>query len=126
MFCSSSCNHGEFTCNDGSCINIKYRCDLINHCDDNSDEFYCDKIRIDEQSYDKDMAPVDKFDKGGKRRVYLNVTDLLIEEINFVQSEFLVRFTLHMSWRDERLTFLNLHNGDKNLIPLHEISKYTI
>ena len=72
------------------------------------------------------MAPVDKFDKGGKRRVYLNVTDLLIEEINFVQSEFLVRFTLHMSWRDERLTFLNLHKGRKNLIPLHEISEYIL
>ena len=104
-------------------IDIRERCDLINHCDDNSDEFYCDKIRIDEQSYDKYMAPVDKFDEGGKRRVYINVTDLLIEEINFVQSEFLVRFTLHMHWRDERLTFLNLHNVHKNLIPLHEISK---
>ena len=72
------------------------------------------------------MAPVDKFDENGKMRVYLNVTDLLVEEIKFVQSEFLVRFTLHMSWRDERLTFLNLHKGRKNLIPLHEISEYIL
>ena len=96
---------------------------MINHCDDNSDEFYCDKIRIDERVYDKDMAPVGKFDKDKRMTVKLNITDFLLEEIDFVRSEFIARFNLHMEWRDERLTFLNLQPGTRNIIPYSEISK---
>ena len=125
IYFSSSCIHGEFTCNDGSCIHIRHRCDLINHCDDNSDEFYCDKIRIDERVYDKDMAPVGKFNKDKRMTVKLNITDFLLEEIDFVRSEFIARFNLHMEWRDERLTFLNLQTGTKNIIPYSEISRNT-
>ena len=96
---------------------------MINHCDDNSDEFYCDKIRIDERVYDKDMAPVGKFNKDKRMTVKLNITDFLLEEIDFVRSEFIARFNLHMEWKDERLTFLNLQTGTRNIIPYSEISK---
>ena len=34
----TSCSVGEFTCNDGSCIPIEKRCNLIYECSDNSDE----------------------------------------------------------------------------------------
>ena len=71
------------------------------------------------------MAPVGKFNKDKRMTVKLNITDFLLEEIDFVRSEFIARFNLHMEWRDERLTFLNLQTGTKNIIPYSEISRNT-
>merc|ERR1712110_564678 len=34
----SSCSDHQFTCGDGHCLTMKYRCDGIPHCDDGSDE----------------------------------------------------------------------------------------
>lgn len=35
------CGENMFTCEDGSCVSMKYRCDGIAQCDDRSDEFSC-------------------------------------------------------------------------------------
>lgn len=42
----SSCTSGQFTCNDGSCIDQQHRCDIVQHCPDNSDEKKCEKVQI--------------------------------------------------------------------------------
>ena len=42
----SSCTSGQFTCDDGSCIDQQHRCDIVQHCPDNSDEKKCEKVQI--------------------------------------------------------------------------------
>ena len=41
----SSCSPGQFGCHDGLCVDIKYRCDMIHHCQDKSDEVDCHTLR---------------------------------------------------------------------------------
>ena len=37
----SDCNNFQFTCDDGRCIPIYWKCDGDNDCGDNSDEDHC-------------------------------------------------------------------------------------
>ena len=41
----SRCLETEFTCNDGTCIPVEQRCDLLRNCQDFSDELGCDTVR---------------------------------------------------------------------------------
>jgi len=36
-----SCSPGEFTCDDGTCIQVRLQCDGVPHCADRSDEHGC-------------------------------------------------------------------------------------
>ena len=96
---------------------------MISDCSDNSDEFNCQKVRIDKLSYNKDMAPVEKFSVDKRIKVFLNVTEFVIVEIDYLKGEFVARFTLHLAWRDERLTFLNLRKS-RNLLDQTDIGTY--
>jgi len=40
------CLETEFTCNDGNCISLDKRCNILRDCPDNSDEIHCDLVRI--------------------------------------------------------------------------------
>ena len=37
------CTDAEFTCDDGTCIELSQRCDRQYHCPDGTDEFHCGK-----------------------------------------------------------------------------------
>jgi len=37
------CQHHEFTCDDGTCIDLRRQCDHHYDCPDQSDELYCGK-----------------------------------------------------------------------------------
>ena len=52
----TTCSLGEFTCDDGGCINIEERCDQIEQCQDKSDENNCHFILL-ESDYKKNIAP---------------------------------------------------------------------
>ncbi|XP_071492669.1 MAM and LDL-receptor class A domain-containing protein 2-like isoform X3 [Diadema antillarum] len=46
---ASSCNYGDFICNNGQCIPGNWECDGINDCSDNSDEhYYCSPTYVTE------------------------------------------------------------------------------
>ena len=54
----STCMDDEFTCDDGTCINMTKRCDNINNCpNDISDEVEC-KLVIIPSSYEETYAPI--------------------------------------------------------------------
>merc|ERR1739838_316029 len=53
----STCYEDQFTCNDGTCIPLEYRCDNKQDCLDVSDEKQCKIIAIDEEKYLKDKTP---------------------------------------------------------------------
>ena len=40
----SRCRESEFTCDDGSCIPSEQRCDLVQNCEDFTDELGCDTV----------------------------------------------------------------------------------
>ena len=43
----TSCKIGQFSCDNGQCIDIVNRCDGVPHCDDLSDEKSCQLVNID-------------------------------------------------------------------------------
>ena len=52
----SGCAENEFTCNDGQCIDVNYRCDQIIDCRDKSDEKEC-RLLVLEDGYNKMIPP---------------------------------------------------------------------
>ena len=43
----TACSDDQFTCQDGSCISMKARCDSKVHCGDGSDEKACTLVSLD-------------------------------------------------------------------------------
>ena len=50
----SSCEEGQYTCDDGQCISIVNQCDGVNHCMDLSDEKACKIVNEDPGKYLKE------------------------------------------------------------------------
>ena len=44
----TTCKSGDFTCNDGQCIDIEKRCAQTFNCNDRSDEENCKMLEIDD------------------------------------------------------------------------------
>ncbi|XP_029590105.1 kunitz-type protease inhibitor 1b isoform X1 [Salmo trutta] len=42
--CGSPCNSGQFTCDNGCCLDEDLECDTVSQCSDGSDEASCDKL----------------------------------------------------------------------------------
>ena len=52
----TTCKSGDFTCNDGQCIDIEKRCAQTFNCNDRSDVENCKMLEIDD-NYSKKIAP---------------------------------------------------------------------
>ena len=57
----SGCQKGNFTCNDGQCVNMDVRCNQLPDCRDESDERNCN-ILVLKDGYNKEVPPVNSSD----------------------------------------------------------------
>ena len=110
-----ACNFDEYTCLDGTCIQMDDVCDGISDCDDKSDELNCQSIRFD-ATYTKNQPPLSLEDKHNKNKlsVHIDMTILSVFELNEIQSWMKLQLQLDVKWIDPRLKFANLKKGKKN------------
>ena len=94
----------------------------VSDCSDKSDENGCYKVRFNEESYNKHMAPVDKYDTDRRVKITLDLEEIEIVGIDYLSSHFLARFKIKLTWIDRRLTFQNIRPDD-NVLDEHEIGK---
>ena len=95
------------------CEIFAYRCDRTYNCHDGSDEDDC-RLMIIDDSYQPHIPPppLDPSSATDKANIALGVNIKNILEVSEVHSILEVQFQLKMVWRDPRLVFWNLKEGD--------------
>ena len=88
---------------------MEQRCNSLFDCKDESDENDCKMIKMNEKSYLKEMPP---FKIGQSVQINCSILLLSINKIE-LPSTFNAKMKLILSWKDYRLTFVNLQpNGN--------------
>ena len=103
----TTCKDDGFTCNDGLCVPLLYRCDDEPNCIDSSDEVdgkFTEKI----DSYQQHLSPPPVNTMSNKASVNVTINIKTIQEINEIEAVFQIQFWIQMTWLDKRLTFFNL------------------
>ena len=122
----TTCEDGEFTCDDGLCIDMEQRCDQVSNCNDESDENACVTVLV-KDNYNKNIAPF-SFDKKLNEIVPVNI-DISVDVIDVlsiieVKNEFELKLSLIMEWYDTRITYHNLKKTRSANIPTsNEVQK---
>ena len=104
----TSCKKEQFTCFDGRCIPISERCNLVNNCNDWSDEKGCNII-VFPDSYTKEFPPFSVVEKE-IIKANVNVSFHIMEfvDVSEIDNAIEIMFILFMQWRDFRVSFENL------------------
>ena len=103
---------GEFTCDDGQCIEMKRRCDQVTgkepNCRDESDENGCELI-VFKNNYNKNTPPI--ADKNGTvipANVSISITLMKVVEIEEVDHSIHLQFQISLQWNETRVKYQNL------------------
>ena len=101
---------GYFCCDDGLCIDSELRCDNNHHCDDHSDEEYCDIIQFPTYEYKVNMPPSQRMNKGTtlvfpKTNVEASVSVMDIFDIKEEESVVSLVFSLTLKWNDLHINY---------------------
>ena len=99
------CKSNEFTCNDGTCLDLEVRCNDKLDCSDESDEDNCEPIYINKRSYRKIFPPT--FDLY-KTEISIIMDIRSITKIDEMAMTFEAEVHIHLSWRDRRIEFQDL------------------
>ncbi|KAK4324569.1 hypothetical protein Pmani_004780 [Petrolisthes manimaculis] len=104
----SACGAKEYTCNDGTCININKRCNLILECPDHSDEEHCEKVLLPHNYYPRLPPP-----STVQRPFQLGLTLSISSVRKFCPTTFTVVIDTNLIfwWSDSRLTYRNLQTS---------------
>ncbi|XP_071522701.1 uncharacterized protein [Panulirus ornatus] len=102
----SVCNQKQFTCADGTCIDLQRRCDMREDCPDQSDEAQC-KLVVIPPGYRPTLPPPSPtYTQPLPIRFSVNLVafpSILTNDLTFV-----TRLQLLLAWKDSRLRYLNL------------------
>ena len=115
----SSCSTDQYTCDDGLCVDLAFRCDGKPDCKDKSDELECRLVEMD-KSYYKLLAPP-PVGETNKLIIQINLDILSIGDIKEIESTIDFQLTLRMNWLESRLTFANLIPNVSNPLTPEEI-----
>ena len=108
----SSCQKGQFTCNDGQCVGMDHRCDQLPHCRDTSDEMGCD-ILILKNGYNMNIPPI-KSENGLKIPVDVNTSIDIFKLVDINEEDYSIeiQFQITLEWTENRVTYQNLKFND--------------
>ena len=100
---------GEFTCDDGQCVKMEERCDLVPDCRDQSDEKNCQLVILND-NYDKNFPPIDRARDGGiiPREVNISIALMNIRKIDEKGQTIRLQLQISLSWRERRAMYQNL------------------
>jgi hypothetical protein len=113
----SYCPTKMFSCDDGSCINLDYKCDEKDDCPDGSDEIGCKFVSMPKQ-YNKLISS-----NNGKLNLQTSVEILSIISISENEGKIRLNMRVDMEWNDSRITFLNLkEKAELNMLVEEESS----
>ena len=98
----------QFTCDDGTCVDIKKRCNFIQDCPDNSDEGFCEPLTLDKKTYQRIRPPITS--KSKETNIHVKVDIRAVTQVNELQSQFIAEVAIHLKWNDRRITFKNLND----------------
>ena len=106
----------QFTCDDGTCISLRSRCDQQFDCSDKSDENGCEIVRMNKNIYQKPHPPQNGTTED-PLDVLVSLDILLMSDFREIEFSYKLKFLLGVQWFDERLQFQNLRNNKfKNII----------
>ena len=92
------CKRNQFTCYDGTCIDLKARCNDVFDCSDGSDEGVCEPLSVDKKEYKKTFPP---FTGSNKTVINIGIHMLSIEQIDELAMTFTSEVSIFLRWRDE-------------------------
>lgn len=96
----STCNSSEYTCNDGTCVPLATRCNLVSDCQDWSDEHYCETVALPE-GYLPQLPPPPPINFN--LSIKFKHVELDLKTMTFV-----TKINMRLDWYDSRINFLNL------------------
>uniref|UniRef100_A0A6A7G4D8 Glycine receptor subunit alpha-2-like n=1 Tax=Hirondellea gigas TaxID=1518452 RepID=A0A6A7G4D8_9CRUS len=116
----TNCRKDEFTCTNGDCIPILEVCNFGTQCKDKSDEYFCNYTRSRPSHYDKHFSKINFADSnvlniGAKFKI------IGIPEININTNRVTIEIGILISWKDSRMTFLNLNTAGPSSLSNEDI-----